>query len=394
MKKNLLIFLLLGYTYIGLSQNFTPNQGAANKKDYFSVIPYDDENGFIIVPVEIKGKQYRFLLDTGAITSISEELQNELNAEKTDITMVVDQSGIFRFMDIVKLKEINFGGVTFEEIPAIVKKPNLIMDCFETDGVIGSNLLRKSVVRISPKDRTITLTNNSKNLKLDKKQSNKITLDKQSTPLLRISLTNGNGKKMKQQVLFDTGMRAGNLFAFTDIYRSLTEKGIARESVSSRGASTVGAFGVAKDTIIHRARIPVMEMNGISFKNVLVQSSTERNIIGLKVLNNAVTTIDFVKKRIYFEPIAEKEVDLFEKRLPISIIYRDDNFIVGAVWDETLKGVISIGDKVMYIDDVDFSRLSVCDLYTKKQFPKAKYKFNLVVQKPDGSIHKIEIEKK
>lgn len=34
--------------------------------------------GVIIIPVEINGKTYRFLFDTGAINSISDDLQEEL----------------------------------------------------------------------------------------------------------------------------------------------------------------------------------------------------------------------------------------------------------------------------------------------------------------------------
>ena len=64
MKFYFTFFLIIGVSFMCLSQKFTMNQGHVLQKNYFSVIHYENINDKLIISEEIYGKKRRFILDT------------------------------------------------------------------------------------------------------------------------------------------------------------------------------------------------------------------------------------------------------------------------------------------------------------------------------------------
>lgn len=73
--------LLLNTSFLYGQNVINANQGYVVQEKYFTTIPYEEVKGKIIVDVVINSKKRKFILDTGAVTVISEKLHNELNSK-------------------------------------------------------------------------------------------------------------------------------------------------------------------------------------------------------------------------------------------------------------------------------------------------------------------------
>ena len=165
LKLCLLIALLSTNTFY--AQNiFSANKGGTAQKKYFTTIPYKEVKSKVIIQCLINGKPYNFIVDTGAATTITPALYKELNPEVIARVPVSDQSGIIDSLQIVSLKNVQIGDVTFNDIPAMVVKETRIFDCFKVDGLIGSNMLRSTIVQFASQTHTLTITDSPKPLNL------------------------------------------------------------------------------------------------------------------------------------------------------------------------------------------------------------------------------------
>ena len=75
MKLKLILTLLIVFvSQFFVAQNVDFDKGTILQKKYYEVIQYESVYDKIIIPVTINGKNYRFLLDTGAPNLISNEV--------------------------------------------------------------------------------------------------------------------------------------------------------------------------------------------------------------------------------------------------------------------------------------------------------------------------------
>src|SRR5690554_1006348 len=187
MKKEFIVTLL---TFL-ISLTFfaqTPihaNQGYVENKNYFHMVSYEDKNGKIILEVQIEKKPYKFLVDTGAVTILSETLKKTLTLHPLGNIKTTDQSGLTDSLSVVVVPEISIGNIKFKDTPALIVKENsaLIFDCLEIDGIIGSNLLKNSIIQFRSQEKKIVLTDKSRNLGLKRRHGVKMKVnDVQSSP--------------------------------------------------------------------------------------------------------------------------------------------------------------------------------------------------------------------
>jgi len=385
------IILTLILTSYCSAQPLSLNQGGTNQKDYFSQISYQNIMGKIIVSVTIKNKQYRFILDTGAPNGISKSLYNELKPQTLSKIPIVDQSGASDSILIVSMDSISIGGIVFNNIPTIVIENLIILDCFNADGLIGSNMLRNSIVRFSSMDKTITLTDNKKILHLNKSKSSELFLiPLQSNPYIWVKLK--NKKKAREQILFDSGM--DDFYSLSlNHFKFFHGKNIISINSQGLGSNTLGLHGVAKDTIQYRISVPEMVINGASFRNLSFQTTSNNDSrIGSKLLNYGVVTIDYKNKKFYFEPFSII-TNLDDKHFPISPTFNDEKLVVGIVWGKNYQNQITVGSSIIEINSENFENTKPCDFLTKLSPFQTQDRMQLILKDKDGVIKSIIIEK-
>ncbi|TXG39433.1 retropepsin-like aspartic protease [Seonamhaeicola maritimus] len=387
------ICFYLSLTTLIYAQKSYFKTGKTTSKNYYTEIEYENVRDKIIIPVSINGKSYRFLFDTGAPNLVSKEILSSINFKKSRSLSVTDANQKKQRMDLVSLPNLTIGNVTFKNTSALVfnGKDNLVFDCFEVDGIIGSNLLRKSIVKINSKKQIIILTNDVKKLTLKKEHASKLTLvGNQSSPYIYIKLKGEHSGN--ENLLLDTGA-SGFYDLSKNNYKVLQEKKIVEVISKANGSSSVGMFGVAEKSEQYRLKIPELIINNQVFQNVITTTGDDNNSrIGSDILKYGNITLDFVNKLFYLD-VFETENDLNEKLYGFSPTIVNNKLTVGFVWEDTLKDQIEFGDEIIEIDGVNFQNKEVCDFLVKPSVFGQKERLNVKIKNKTGEIVNIILKK-
>ncbi len=398
MKISLVAILVTLFASNSYSQeNLSLNFGGTSQTNYFTEIKYENVSDKLIIKVSQRGKEYRFLFDTGAPNMITKTLFDQIAPRAVDPAMlrkvpIWDGGGKVDSLIIITLNEIAFGNVVFNNIPTLVSKDPFLFDCLKIDGIIGSNMLRNSIVQLSSKSQSIILTDQPEKLKLqDKPHADLYLNQEQSAPLIQVKLTDTGSADIP--MLFDTGMSGFATLALKH-FTLFNEHHIFSKFSKSEGSSDVNAFGIEKDTTKYRIQVKEIGVNGAVFKNVNLQTTLgDESIIGSRLLNYGIVTLDYKNKKFYFEPF-KTPVDLAEGSFPVTITLNGNKAVVGVVWDHGLKDKISVGDQVLSIDDQDFTQISPCDFLLSTKPFEGKNKVMLKLKSANGKITKVTISKK
>lgn len=112
-----------------------------------------------ILKVKIKGQFYNFLLATEAeFCSLDSTLANELKLQPlASLKNEYNQAMPFVELDKISIGDIEFSKVAFSTFD--YKVYNKLYDCLPIQGMIGSNLLKKSVWQIDYFNEKLTFAN-------------------------------------------------------------------------------------------------------------------------------------------------------------------------------------------------------------------------------------------
>lgn len=377
----ILTFLFITNVCCGQT-DFTFNNGGTDQVHYYSTLQYENINDKIIVKIKIKDSTYRFILDTGAPTTITTKLFDELKPNIITKISVSDINAVKDSMVVVSLNEILVGDIAFKNIPTLVAKPNVVFECFEVDGLIGSNLLRNSILQIDESNKKVIITDDVNRLNLNSKQSSKLFLNGQSSPHVWVKLK--NKKQAKELLLFDSGMQG--LYDLSLSHLGTFQKyNIFVALGKGFGSNSLGLHGMAKDTTIYRLRLPIMEINGNKLLNITTKTTLDNNSsIGASLLQYGIVTVDYKNKKFYFKPYSATDIDASEKHFPVSFVPKNNKLSVGTVWDNELNTKkISVGDQVVAIDGINYENVNFCDLLLKSIL-KGKDKILLTTRNNSG----------
>ncbi len=392
MKKLIsLIFLFIVIQSFGQKNIF--KKGLITQKNYYTEINFDFISEKIIIPVVIENKTYRFLLDTGAPNLISAKLQKAIKTTSIKSINVKDASNKQNSLEVVSIPQITLGNVTFKNCPALVDKSmgNLIFDCFEIDGFIGSNMLQKSIVQIDLKDKVIRLTDTKKKLTLNKKNATKLYLiGGQKSPYIWINLKGETNAR--EQLLIDTGMKG-----FYDLslknFGILQKNNIFKINNEGYGSKSIGLFGAADNRKHYRVIADTFKINNTIFKNVVTETTNDNNSrIGSEILKYGMVTIDFLSKKFYFKSY-KTTIDLQEKVLGFSPTIINNKLVVGIVWDDELEKEISFGDEIIKLNTLDVSSTPLCDFITSKALYNKNDTIELTTKNSEGIIKTVIVKK-
>ena len=386
--------LIIAFSLTACAQNASLRQGYAKSKNYYEEISFEFEKNKIIIPVEIEGKTYRFLLDTGAPNIISSEVLQAIKPEVVATIPTNDANRKKQNLDVVSLKSLKLGAVEFENTAALVYDLNGsdIFKCFGIDGFIGSNLLRQSIIQIDAKNKILKLTDKPKRLNLDKRASDKMKLvGNQSSPYVWIKL---KGKDSgRELVLIDTGM--GGLYDVSrDNYDVFESKAIFNKIGQSDGASSISLFGEVPVNNQIRVHLPSLVINNFEIENYITHTTKDDNSkIGAELLNYGIMTIDFKNKRFYFDGYS-KTLDVSKPVLGFTRTFKSNTIVIGYVWDKELKTKLQYGDEVLAVNGEELTEEKVCEYVTKSPKEESLSDIELKIKNKEGRIIDIIITKK
>lgn len=367
MKKLLCIVFLTFLISFTLAQNkINLNQGTILPKKYNQTIPYEKIKGKLMVKVQINNKNYNFLFDTGAPFAISQKLFKELNLKTVGDVDLHDSSGKADKMIITSLPDLQLGEIHFKDSQGIVfqEATTEILTCFGIDGIIGSNMLRNSVVQFDDRNNKIIITDNVDNLSLKTEVYQKLDLSaSQSNPFINVILKKGK-KDAADKILFDSGAESFYEMSL-DAYKFLKEKTDVTTTVAeSKGTYSWGFHGMSDLQFQHILETPEFILNNEKFENIRITTTeSQESRMGSKSFQFGKFTLDYRKKRFYFEPYENiDKTKVSEKTWGISPTIKNKKFVVGIIWDKSLEKEINLGDEILQFGSVNFEKKDFCEL--------------------------------
>lgn len=388
MKSFFSIGLFLLVIFSTAAQSFKHDKGYVNQKSFYEVVPFEVVHEKMVIPVEINGKTYRFLVDTGAPNVISKEVYEEIKPQLLQSIEVGDINNKSAMLDLVVLDKIKLGELVFSSTVALVKdlKNAPVFHCFGVDGLVGSNLFKNAVVHFDWKNKKITLTDKAEKLELNTKPQKLKLIGAQKAPYVEVSIIREGYKKGSEVLLVDTG--ADGFYDISkrayDIFKN--HEGIFEIKDVASGSNSMGIFGSGDKNIQMRVQMKGIKIAGSTFENVLTDTTeSENSRLGLDILKFGNLTLDFKSKKWYYEGI--DNVDLTEKGSKVDLTFIDNKLVVGLVWDESLKNSIAFGDEIIKLDETDITVLNPCELLILRDEFKPKY---IVVKTKDGTLEQIE----
>ncbi|EHQ30432.1 hypothetical protein Mucpa_6378 [Mucilaginibacter paludis DSM 18603] len=388
MKYPIVFILFMAINTLGLAQNM--NYGGLVTDNYYEELPYEFINGKIVIEIEIGGHQKKFLLDTGAPCQISREIADELNIGQKNSSKVIDAYGNTNINGIDLIKSIKLGGTEFNNVPTLIGIPEFFK-CIGVEGIIGSNLLRKSIIQFISSKKTVVITDDLNRLPFKPSTASRLNTkaDNQSSPFIQVKI----GDQLNGEFLFDTG-DSGLMMISNSYMDNIKQQNIFRKIATGYGANSFGENGAEQRAIKYRISFHNMTIGNIDFKNVITETAYNNHqtgTIGSKLLNYGTITIDFIHAKFYADP-TNTENDLNEKSWPLSPAYSDHKLVTGIVW-EKLKDSVKPGMQIIAIDGVACEQIDLCNLLTQKSLLFGKEHATITIKNDSGTITKLVIDK-
>ncbi|WP_026976315.1 retropepsin-like aspartic protease [Flavobacterium tegetincola] len=374
------------------SQNVDFDKGSTSQKKYFEEIRYELVKDKIIVPVTINGQVFRFLLDTGAPNIISKRLFDALGLVESTSLNINDANNLTQSMHATEIPNLKIGTLNFKNQIALIYDihSNNLLSCYNIDGFIGSNLFRKSILKVSPSQQKIYITNNVKNLSPKTKPSKMELVGSQKAPYVKFNFVGKNNNKASELVLIDTGMDGYYDMANLN-FNYFSESGIFEIVGESTGVSGIGIFGAGPSNLQRLLKVENAIVNTIVFKNLIIETTDDMNSrIGLAFLDHSDLILDFKHKEVYFET---RDTVLLEDKVPKYIPTMIDNkFVIGMVWDQNLAKSMTSGDEIISIDSKKVNELSPCEIMDLRSTFKNKTNYTIEIKNKENKIVSLKIE--
>jgi len=372
--------MLVFITNIVLSQNkvtFIKENQSIDEIDFKYV------NNLPFIKVNIKGKDYNFLVDTGAPTYISTVILKDLNTKISGSSKMRDSQNNKENISSTIVPNIKVGNTIFKNIEAYVYDFKCFeFDCLKIDGIIGENLMALAIWKIDYSEKKIAITDDSVNFKLNNYLiKSPFLTDGQKTPLLPIKIKN-NLINFK----LDTGSTGGfsinnNIILIKDF-----------QKINMKGIHSIGGFGKTKTLDNYYFKIDSIEIGDSVFENNIFTSS-EKNFIGNKFLENFSLIIDWKKNYIYLKKDENKPLNKFFDSFGFGYLFENNQAYIKLLLEQESK--LKLGDKIIKIDEIDFTDLNkekACNLFLNDIF-KDKSQISLKIMR-DNDFYNFILEKK
>ncbi|MAY82778.1 MAG: hypothetical protein CMP59_01455 [Flavobacteriales bacterium] len=272
--------------------------GGVLESDYIDTVNVELRNRLIIVPVTIKGKSYRFLFDTGAPFSISREIQDEFDFKLISKGNIIDSDNNREKVDYVSVGNTIIGKTEFIDQTAFVAdfKANAVLNCFEIDGIVGSNLIRHADWLIDMSNKQILFGSDLNEFFQVMEGEQTFNTDFQYDIELDLQLGSDVFKKIK----LDYGSNGG-LDLPRIQFQSLENHHLIHQGYEIIGEKQTGLLGEVVQSERKLSISDSLLLGDLQVNDIEVQIGGN-DVIGTQALEKLVVGINFNEKKIHFSP--------------------------------------------------------------------------------------------
>ncbi|MEC4051885.1 aspartyl protease family protein [Myroides odoratimimus] len=348
-KTNITTVLVLLFSFNLFAQKGIFKKGIITPSIYNEILNYTLKEDHIYVDVIIENKIYKFIVDTGAPTSITFNVKGDFKFIYED--ELHDASNNVSKVKYVSIPSIKIGNLEYKNFTAVQSD----MDAFKTlgvDGLIGGNMISKSCWDFDLENNRITLSNT-----LDKKEIssfNKVKVKKEDTGTPTLTMSYFNGLKEKN-IFFDTGYN-DFFYLSEDVFNTLNDKKVFSKALTGEGVISYSAFGPSiGKTYIAPLEIKVGNYEIPVFLTAVDVDDTSN--LGSKWLQYYRTIL--YKNHFYFKPYNKSFSQTYEN-IGIKTKLKNNELVISFVWDSPAirKNNLKIDDKILSVNDREISAMS------------------------------------
>jgi hypothetical protein len=360
---------------------------------FFETVPFDFDSKFIILPVTINGKTYRFLYDTGAPFSISKAIQKELGFKQLKKSRMKDSDNNRAQVSWVKVDTVQLGDIPFCNHSAFVGdfRANPVLACFNVDGIIGSNNIRLCNWYIDYENEQLHLTNQNADTFGIKGFEAPFELDRQ----YNISLDLKSGPVILKNMHIDTGSN-GDLSVYPSQFDTLVKYNQTNKVYSLNGVKQSGILGEVTPVSSRHSELDSLEIGNLVVPNVGIGTGTSK-LIGNEILSQYHLVIDSDAHKLIFRKNGIKQMPYSSfgftpgstdgKNVFVQAVYTDS--------PSALAGILP-DMEILNFDSLDFkSNHNICDFVKHAhQTDNAYYTAKMKVKAENGDTLIFSLEKK
>lgn len=257
--------------------------------------------GLCILTVSVAGKNYDFLLDTGAPTVISKDIADRLLLEEKGTVRVVDALGNAAQTSVVTVPALSVSGMEISGIPALVyESSNPVFSSLQVQGILGSNALQQLVVSVSARQGAVRLQSFSPPSEAGNTTAMTLEKDAQGSPFLSLSLENRT-----EEFLFDSGFEG--LLDLSDKAASMAVGNAAVAVRILQGDDTYTGINGG-----NHFRPKTVSVGALHFPNATLHhvratiTGDSRSKIGASLFTLGDVTLDYRARHFSFKPYLPK----------------------------------------------------------------------------------------
>lgn len=343
----LIIILIQGCS---LSWTKAIQHGSVDNHNVNEAVDIEVEQNLIIIPVIINGREYRFILDTGAPFSISKEIQESVGFDIISTGSIIDSDNNRQRIEWAKVDSIYIGNVLFKNQTAFIAdfEANPVLNCLGIDGIVGSNLMRQCNWIIDQELKALSIFDISENIKPDKSIAIPFSTDHQYNIFINIDI----GPYVVKNVLVDYGSN-GSIALSDEIFSTIANKDIFPVRYIEKGTKQSGIIGAPTKFERIITCSDSVSLDNLDLKSVLFKTG-ETVSIGNRLLSRFKVVLDWSNKYIYLSDYNEVPNTGFAGfRLGYSF---ENGYYIQAVTEgsSAYKAGVRQNMKVLKLDSLDF----------------------------------------
>lgn len=364
-------FSLIGLLAIvkGFAQQSSPQEVLENK-DFLAEISFTVIRDKILIPVQIEGETFQFILDTGGSLSISKAIQDKFQFKQTGSAKVIGINKLSKNVPYVKVPLVKIGDLRFINYSGTISDYSAFpYPCLNFDGIIGRDFLKGLIMQLDLDQQKMILTDHPNRLRLDPADAIPLKLDRRTgLPYITVTLSPFG----KESLVFDSG--SDDLFSFktSKVENYSKQKKFKKHSFEVLyGVTSMGASGVVPaPSKSYRTPISKMQIGNHIITDFYSDiSKKSRSRIGVGLLKYGLVTLDYGRRQFYFEAYQARQ-EVAEKVSSIGFIprYLSGAYRVTAISSssEAAQMGLKIGDEILQINELDLrnpDHVDHCDLY-------------------------------
>jgi len=304
-----------------------------SKEDFVITVPIEVESDQIFIRIQIRGRQYRFKLDTGASQGVLYDDVQIKGLKETGSIKSTDAVGHTREVMTVELPSFQIEMLTVSGYK--MQRMHRRFPKKGEDGIIGFALFNGGVAaKIDTHKGQITLTDDKKLFSKEKGEIVKYRMINH-VPYINVSPFEG----LEVEARFDTG--SPRLFEIDSDRYAQIDKTISlkssKEVGQTFGSRFGGHFGRENPDTITFLSLQRLMWGNYSFRDVHCSTLKGKTHVGAQILDYGSIIIDPFRKRLIFQPYnnATSCVVKNSQKQDVAIVEKDGKAMLGMVMEKS-----------------------------------------------------------